>query len=65
MEKKFKCPCCNNVTLQAPPPGTYEICPVCNWEDDEYQYNNPNFSGGANKLSLNEAKRIFFNNKSN
>ena len=39
--------------------GTYEICPVCFWEDDGVQSKDPDFRGGANKGSLNEAREIF------
>lgn len=56
---KFKCPCCGQHTLSEQPPGTYEICEVCGWEDDEIQYQNPDFPGGANSLSLNQAKKYF------
>jgi len=56
---KYLCPCCNMRTLDEEPPGTYEICPVCGWEDDEVQFNNPNYSGGANEVSLVEAKKNF------
>ncbi|MBQ6093927.1 MAG: hypothetical protein IJL09_00855, partial [Lachnospiraceae bacterium] len=30
--KKFRCPCCGFYTLEEV--GTYEVCPVCYWEDD-------------------------------
>lgn len=43
------------------PPGTYEICEVCGWEDDVVQYNDPLKRGGANKLSLQEAKQQYSN----
>ena len=32
--------------------GTYEICPVCDWEDDGVQLANPACEGGANRESL-------------
>jgi hypothetical protein len=38
--------------------GNYEICPVCEWEDDPVQSSDPDFSGGANTLSLIDAKKI-------
>ncbi|MBR6696484.1 MAG: hypothetical protein IKL70_08750, partial [Oscillospiraceae bacterium] len=35
MEGKYQCPCCRNYTLDEEPYNhTYEICPVCFWEDD-------------------------------
>ncbi len=41
------------------PPGTYEICPVCFWEDDPVQFNDPNYAEGANEVSLKEARKNF------
>ncbi|MBX3322115.1 MAG: hypothetical protein KF757_03910 [Phycisphaeraceae bacterium] len=59
MRQKYPCPCCDFLTLDHQPPGTFEICPVCGWEDDQVQYNDPNYKGGANELSLLEARRDF------
>lgn len=56
---KFKCPCCEYYTINEVPPGTYEICPVCYWEDDDVQYIDPDFEGGANDMNLNEAKKNY------
>ena len=39
--------------------GEYDICGVCSWENDPIQLNNPDFQGGANQMSLNEAKRAY------
>lgn len=55
--KKYQCPCCGNYTLHEKPPGTYEICEVCNWEDDEIQFMDPTYSGGANLLCLQDARK--------
>ncbi|NLK46035.1 MAG: hypothetical protein GX297_05205 [Treponema sp.] len=30
---KYPCPCCGNRTLSQPDYGSFEICPVCYWED--------------------------------
>ena len=56
---KYACPCCNMLTLEEEPPGTYEICPVCGWEDDEIQFNHPEYCCGANNISLEQAKNNF------
>lgn len=56
---KYRCPCCFCETFDEPPGNTYLICPVCNWEDDKVQLNNPDMAGGANKQSLNEARRTY------
>lgn len=37
----------------------HEICPVCFWENDPIQNKNENYVGGANQISLAEAKRNF------
>jgi hypothetical protein len=34
------------------PPGTFEICPVCGWEDDNVQADDPSYQGGANGICL-------------
>jgi hypothetical protein len=39
--------------------GTYEICHVCFWESDPIQDYDPDYAGGANKASLNEARRNY------
>ena len=49
----YPCPCCGELVLQKP--GNYEICRICKWEDDPVQSANPDFKGGANAQSLNEA----------
>jgi hypothetical protein len=41
------------------PPGSYDICPICDWEDDDSQLRFPAMGGGANKMSLIEAQRSF------
>ena len=59
MNKGYPCACCGFLTLSEKPPGTFEICPVCFWEDDNIQFNNIDFKGGANVESLNEARQNF------
>jgi hypothetical protein len=54
--QKYKCPCCEYLTLDEPPIDSYEICPVCYWEIDPLQINRPDYEGGANVVSLNQAK---------
>ena len=56
--RKRRCACCGCYTLEEPE-GGYEICPVCFWEDDAVQNNDPEFSGGANKVCLREAQENF------
>lgn len=56
---KYPCPCCGYRTLPEPAGGTYEICPVCYWEDDKVQLAHPDLQGGANDVSLLEAQENF------
>lgn len=53
-ETSKTCPCCGKISIEE-----YEICPVCNWENDPIQFDHPDMKGGANILSLNEARRRF------
>ena len=56
---KYKCPCCGNFTLDDE--RHFDICPVCRWEDDNLQADDPNFKGGANEVNLNKAREIIKN----
>lgn len=56
------CPCCGARVIKAL--GGYEICAVCGWEDDPVQSNEPNYAGGANKMSLNQARKEWLDQKS-
>ena len=56
---RYPCPCCGYLTLGEKPPGTYLMCEVCFWEDDEVQYRDPCYEGGANEVSLKEARLNF------
>ncbi len=55
----FPCPCCGYYTLPEPPPGSFDICPVCWWEDDGVQYSDPHYTGGANKPSIIQARMAY------
>jgi hypothetical protein len=53
------CPCCGYLTLDEGPTGTHDICKVCFWEDDAVQFHDPDYEGGANRVSLNQARRNY------
>ena len=53
----YLCPCCHKYEFSEV--GSYEICPVCNWEDDPVQEEDPSYGGGANVMSLNEARKAY------
>ncbi|QKE75679.1 hypothetical protein HPK19_24560 [Arthrobacter citreus] len=56
---KYTCPCCGYKILDEEPPGTYDICSICFWEDDPVQFKDPDFEGGANIPSLRQAQINF------
>ena len=37
----------------------YDICPVCNWENDPVQLLHPSTSRGANQMTLEEARKAY------
>ena len=53
----FPCPCCGYHTLAEE--RRWEICPICFWEDDPLQRDEPIYAGGANEESLEEARQNF------
>lgn len=55
----YKCECCGCYTLPEESTGNYNICPVCYWEDDIVQIEDPDFQGGANEESLNQARNNY------
>ena len=54
----YPCPCCSGLVFDEPP-GSYSICPICFWEDDQLQLAFPLMAGGANKLSLLQSQEEF------
>ncbi len=53
---RHACPCCGHL-VHDEPSGSYEICPLCFWEDDPTQLRHPATALGANRLPLVEARR--------
>ena len=59
-QRRFPCACCGCLSLPEQPPGTFKICPVCWWEDDDYgTFANRNRRRGTNRVSLAEAQANF------
>jgi len=50
----MKCPVCGLTTFESE--NNFDICSACGWENDGVQFHNPDLAGGANKMSLNQAK---------
>lgn len=59
LDMSYVCPCCSYLTFDEEPPGTFEICAVCGWEDDEVQFRDSTYEGGANSVSLDQARKNF------
>ncbi len=55
--KPHICPCCGKYMF--PDYDSFDICPVCSWEDDFLQEKEPDLAGGANEHSLNEWRQIW------
>ena len=57
--QKHTCPVC--VKYVFADIDDFDICPICNWENDSYgEYSDSD--GGANTISLNEARRNWNSN---
>lgn len=54
VSNKIPCPVCGKSYLEE-----YDICSICNWENDPVQLLNPDFAGGANEMSLNQARAAY------
>ncbi len=52
--KKNQCPICGQTILDE-----FDICEVCGWENDLVQLAHPDFPGGANQMSINEAREAW------
>lgn len=57
--RKYQCRCCGNYTLDKPPEGNYEICPVCFWEDNTMAYDEPDEECFCNHVSFNQARKNY------
>ncbi|MEV4636294.1 CPCC family cysteine-rich protein [Actinoplanes sp. NPDC049548] len=58
VKEHYPCPCCGYLAFSEPP-GSYDICPICFWEDDLVQLRWPDYSGGANRPSLRDSQQNF------
>jgi hypothetical protein len=56
-ENKWPCPCCGYLVFDEPP-GSYDICPICFWEDDLSHLRFMR-TRGANHVSLIEAQQNY------
>lgn len=54
-EQAHECPVCEQSLF--PCKGSFLICKICGWEDDNIQYDDHDYEGGANELSVNQYKK--------
>ena len=47
---KVRCPVCGKFAFEEY--ADFDICPVCNWENDGLQYDEHNYAGGANEIEM-------------
>lgn len=59
-EKKFPCPICGTKCLSEER-GSFDICPVCGWEEDGYQQKYPDEAGPNDYWTLTEARKAWEN----
>lgn len=51
------CPICGQYEFEE----DFDTCTVCGWQYDRVQYNDPDYWGGANDLSINDYKKAWLN----
>lgn len=53
---KKLCACCGKFEFED---TLFEICDICGWQQDTVQEDDPEYNGGANEMSLNQAKAAY------
>ena len=48
----IKCPVCGQYEFEGD--NDFDSCDVCHWQNDGVQFDDPDYWGGANDLSLND-----------
>jgi hypothetical protein len=54
-----QCHCCNNYTVNSDDEVIVDLCPVCFWQYDAVAHDKPDTMKGANRITLNEARKNF------
>jgi hypothetical protein len=57
MATPHKCPVCGK--YEFPDRDSFDICKVCNWQDDSLQDEDHDYWGGANDMSVNQAREAY------
>jgi hypothetical protein len=53
----IKCPVCGESEFERD--FDLDVCDICGWENDGVQLDDPDYRGGANTESLNEARAVW------
>jgi hypothetical protein len=56
-QDSIPCPSCGFCVFPEREYGSFDICPICNWEDCAVQFGNPLDAGGPNRESLVDYQR--------
>lgn len=59
---KYLCPVCGEKCMSEES-GSFDICPICGWEEDGYQKRHPDKTGANGKWTLNAAKEAWESGK--
>ena len=54
-EEAWPCPVCGQHNFEEA--DDFEECPVCGWVNDGVQQADPDYPGGYNRISLNDARK--------
>ena len=54
-EEGRPCPVCGQYDFEED--GDFEKCPICGWVNDGVQRVDPDYPGGYNRISLNDARK--------
>ena len=54
---KYQCACCLNYVFDEL--GSYDFCPICGWQDESLQNEYMDYGGGANEMSIRQARAAF------
>ena len=57
MEEKIICPICGKTEFEEF--NDFDMCPICGWFNDGVQYDDHDYSGGCNKMSVNQYKKAW------
>ena len=53
-DARYPCPCCGEYEFSHF--GSYDVCEICHWTDNAVQNTEPDYFGGPNWLTLNQAR---------